>query len=404
MKKETILSLEAQKSFDFFWNEANSEVGSKGFGLIRDNTSEEGKDICSIASVGFGLSVIPIGVERGWITREEGFERAKGTLLTFLNNAEHVEGFYYHFLHMDTAKRHASCEASIIDTALFLNGAIVVAEYFGEEINSIFEELYKRVNWNFYRDEEKDWFYMSYKPEVGHQGQWDVYGEQLVQYLLGAASPTHPVPKSTYDVMQKLVGRYDQYEFIYSWYGSLFTHQFSHAWFDFRNVSDDKGTQWFENSRLATLANRQYCIDNPENFKAFHENSWGLTASDGPSGYSGLYGAPPTGRNGVFEHKNDGTVVPAAVAGSIPFAPEECMDAIKYFYEEVPELWGKYGFYDSYNLEGKELWCANRYIGIDKGITLLMIENYESGLIWDLYMKNKYVKKGAEILNWQSIK
>lgn len=402
MRNEPLLTLEARGCFDFFWNEANTDEASPGFGLIRDNTAST--EMASIASVGFGLSAIPIGVERGWISREEGYQRAKGTLHTMLNHAEQVEGFFYHFLYMDTAKRFNNCEASVIDTAILVNGAIVVAEYFGGEINDLFERIYRRVNWEFYRDKNKNVFYMSYLPERGHEGQWGMYGEQLMQYILGVGSPTHPIPVSCYETMEKLVGQYGEYSFIYTWFGSLFTHQFSHAWFDFRNWRDQEGTDWFKNSQIATLANRQYCIDNPEGFKAFHSRSWGLTASEGPSGYSGRYGSPPTGINGEFEHLNDGTVVPAAPAGSIPFAPEECIDALKYFYEEVPALWGKYGFYDSYNLEGREPWIADRYIGIDKGVTLLMIENYESDLIWDLYMKNKYIQQSAAQLGWTIIK
>ncbi len=396
-KLPVVIELEAKRSFEFFWNEANTNPDSPGYGLILDQSAN--KEVASIASVGFGLTAIIIGIERGWITREEGYERTKGTLKTFWNNVEHERGFFYHFLNMETGKKNESfydC-ASIIDTSILLNGAITSAEYFGGEIAELFEKIYDRVDWMMYYDHSVNQFYMGYKPETGGFHHWDMYAEQMMQYILGVASETHPVPVKIYEGFERRLGEYGGYEFYNSPGGSLFTHQYSHAWFDFNKYLDSDGIDWFENSVKASKANRQYCINEHGNFKTYHENSWGLTACSTPNGYGGP-GTPPYHPN--VTSKNDGTVAPSGAAGSIVFTPEESISAMEYYYGKHSKLWGEYGFVDAYNLDVTPEWYANHVIGIDKGITLLMIENYRSGLVWDLYMKNKVVQKGIKLLDW----
>lgn len=396
-KLPEVVEQEAKQSFEFFWKEANTNSDSPGYGLILDQSAN--KRVASIASVGFGLTAIIIGIERGWITREEGYERTKGTLETFWNNVEHEGGFFYHFLNMETGKKNEAfydC-ASIIDTSILLNGAITSAEYFGGEIADLFKKIYDRVNWTMYYDQSVNQYYMGYKPETGGFHHWDMYAEQMMQYILGVASETYPVPVQIYEGFERRLGEYGGHEFYNSPGGSLFTHQYSHAWFDFSKFLDSDGIDWFENSVKASKANRQYCIDKHENFKTYHENSWGLTACATPKGYGGP-GTPPYHPNVI--PNNDGTVAPAGAAGSIVFTPEESISAMEYYYENHPKLWGEYGFMDAYNLDVSPEWYADHVIGIDKGITLLMIENYRSGLIWDLYMKNNIVQKGIEMLGW----
>jgi hypothetical protein len=260
----------------------------------------------------------------------------------------------------------------------------------------MFEAIYKRVNWQKYYDADRNYFFMGYKPESGGFGQWDHYAEQMMQYILGVASPTYPVSRKIYAGFDRSLGKYGEYEFRNSPGGSLFTHQFSHAWFDFKDKVDADGINWYDNSVIATLAARQYCIDHPENFKTFGENSWGLTACEGPDGYRG-YGSAPFHPN-CDVNINDGTVAPCASIGSLPFAPKEVKAAVEHFYNEVPQLWSKYGFLDAYNLDRD--WTAPIVIGIDKGISLLMIENERSNLIYDLYMTNEYVKKAEQMLGF----
>ena len=395
-KGETILKKELKGDYNFFMKEANTNPKSKGYGLIRDK-SKLAPEVASIASVGYGLAALVIGVERKWISFSKAYNRANGTLHTFLNNMETTNGFFYHFINMETAKREWNCEVSIIDTGIFICGAILAGEYFKGEVKEKAEQLYKNINWNWYRDETINQFYMGYSPEEGFSGHWDMYAEQLMLYVLGVASPTFPIESSMYDDFKKPVTDYGEIKnMIYTYCGTLFTYQYSHAWIDFRNRKDSNGINWFENSIKATLANRKYCIENSKKYKTFGENSWGLTACVGPRGYSGEFGAMPA----MSKLKgNDGTISPSGAAGSIVFTPELSIRALEYYYNYFPKLWGKYGFKDAYNLEGKKAWYAEECIGIDKGTSMLMIENYLTGLIWEYFMKNEYIQKGLEKLN-----
>mgnify|MGYP005809944149 CR=1 FL=1 len=393
----SLLKKELKACYRFFIKEANLDSKSKGYGLIRDKDMYA-DDIASIASVGYGLAALVIGTNRKWISYPEAYKRASKTLDTFLNYTEGVNGFYYHFVNMHTGKREWNCEISIIDTAIFICGAILAGEFFKGEIKQKAEELYKRINWQWYRNKKNNYFYMGYKPETGFWGQWDMYAEQLMMYVLGVASPSYPINKNMYDDIKKPNSTYAGIEdIIYTYCGTLFTYQFSHAWIDFRDRKDDNGIDWFENSKKATLANRIYCIKNKDRFKTFNENSWGLTACVGPNGYSGGYGAIPALAD--VDKQNDGTVSPCGPIGSIVFTPELSIKALENFYNNYPKLWGKYGFIDGYNLENGE-WYSKEVIGIDKGISMMMIENYFTGLIWKYFMKNRYVIKGLELLGF----
>ncbi len=398
--KKLILK-ELKKSYNFFINETNTNKNSDGYGLTRDKTIFA-NHIASIASVGYGLAALIVGVEHKWIKFEKAYDRANRTLDTFIENIEGKNGFYYHFVNIETGKREWNCEISIIDTAIFICGALTVGEYFGKEIKEKAEILYKRVNWEWYRNKETNYFYMGYTPEKGFWGHWDMYAEQLMLYVLGVGSDTFPIDKSMYNDFTKKRANYKHIEdIIYTYCGTLFTYQFSHAWIDFRDIIDKDSINWFENSIKATKANRQYCIDNKDIFKTYGENSWGLTSCVGPKGYC-IFGSEPCHAN--LKVENDGTVTPCGAIGSIVFTPEESIKAIEYYYNTFPKLWGKYGFKDGYNLEDDKPWFSKEYIGIDKGIELLMIENYLSGTIWKYMMKNEYVKKGLEKLEFIQIK
>lgn len=392
---KSIMELEEKACFDFFWNEVSTD--DESFGLIRDNTVQRG--MASIASIGFGLAGIVAGVHRNWITKEEGEERAYRTLHTMNTKADTNHGFYYHFLEMETAKRFRQSELSIIDTALMVMGAMCAAEYFGGRVKDEFETMYGRIDWDWYRNKETNLFYMGYdepRTPSEHTGAWDVCAEQMIMYVLACGSPTHPLPADIYYDCPMQKADYAQYKDIYhSECGALFVYQFSHAFIDFRNKKDKRGIDWFENSRKATLANRQFCIDNADHFKTYHKDSWGMTACDTPNGYSGLPGAAPSNIDNL-KH-NDGTVAPCGAVGSIVFTPEESISAMEY-YAQNPKLWGEYGFMDAYNQDVTPEWYSDRVIGIDKGVSLLMIENYRSGLIWNLIMQNPYVQKGLEVM------
>ncbi len=230
---------------------------------------------------------------------------------------------------------------------------------------------------------------------TGFAGHWDFYAEQLMLYVLAAGSATHPVDDTPYYTFTRHVARFGEGEpFIHSWFGSLFTHQFSHAWIDFREYTDRKGVNWFDNSVAASQAQVDFATENDDEYETLGPDAWGLTASDGPEGYNGLYGAPPSGFDNRA-HTVDDTVPPAGAIGSIIFLPEAAERAMLTYYTIEP-LQGKYGFQDAYNLS--EGWYASDVIGIDKGITLLMLANHESDLVHRLVMQNEQILAGLERL------
>lgn len=412
LSDDALLDLESKGCFEFFLKEANTDPSSPGYGLIRDRALDDKNqnttspntstyNSCSVASVGFGLSAVVIGTERGWISRDAAYERELGTLNTLLNNADNVNGFFYHFLNIGTAKRLNGSEASIIDTAIAINGAITAGEYFGGEIKDKAQELYDRVDWTWYKDTKSNQFYMGYTPEKGFTGHWDFYAEQLMLYILGAGSSTHPINPDMFYSFTRHYSSYGNYpKFINSWFGSIFTYQYSYSWIDFRNKLDSKGVNWWANSIIASKSSRQFAIDESSKYKTFGENSWGLTASDGPNGYEGRYGSIPSGTSND-QNFVDGTLAPSGALGSIAFTPKESIAALRNYYENYPNLWGKYGLKDAYNVDKN--WYDSDVIGIDKGVTLLMIENYRSNLIWKCNMKNKNIQTGMQKVGLKNI-
>ena len=397
-KGNTILKKELKGAYNFFMKEANTDKKSKGYGLIRDK-SELSPEIASIASVGYGLAGLVIGTERKWITYNKAYERASKTLETFIENMKNTNGFFYHFINIKTAKREWNSEVSIIDTAIFICGALLVGEYFEKEVKQKAQILYERINWEWYLDKEVNQFHMGYSKEKGFWGHWDMYAEQLMMYILGVASPTHPIDTIVYDAMKKEKGEYlGVKDIIYTYYGTLFTYQYSHGWIDFRGLKDKNGIDWFYNSVKATIANKRYCIEKSKKFKTFNKNSWGLTACVGPKGYSGGFGAMPALAN--LDEANDGTISPCGAIGSVVFTPEDTLKAVENYYNNYPKLWCKYGFRDAYNLDMDKPWYSKECIGIDKGISMIMIENYFTGLIWKYFMKNDYVQKGLNLLGF----
>ncbi|MFN6991396.1 MAG: glucoamylase family protein [Fervidobacterium sp.] len=396
---QEILQKEYFGSFLYFWEQANTDEKSSGYGLVRDRFPGN-PTIASIASTGFGLSAIVIGVEEGWITKEEGYKRVVGTLKT-LSKLERFHGFFYHFLDINTGKRAWESEISTIDTALLMCGVLHAGKYFGREAWELAKQLYEQINWNKMLHPTKNVFYMAYLPEKGFQGYWDFYAEQLILYILAAGTPIekYRIDNLVYYSFKRNYGSYKTKPFIHSWFGSLFTYQYSHAWVDFRNLRDKLGVNWFENSVNASLANYYYCQDNKERYKAF-SIGWGVTACDTNKGYNGLLGTPPSGNNNTM-HQVDGTIATSGALGSIVFTPEQSLWALINYYK-FPQLIGKYGLKDSFNLNLD--WFASDYIGIDKGITLLMIANYKNELVWKTFMSIEYITEGLTNLEFEKIK
>ena len=373
------LEMISRDSFNFF-----IENTSASNGLVRDSSAPNSP--CSIASVGFALAAFCIGAENKWITRNEAYNRCLLTLETFRDRVPEEHGFFYHFLSMNSGKRIWGCELSSVDTALFIAGALFASEYFkGTEVDEIANELYARIDWPWMMNGQRI-LCMGWKPESGFLPYyWDSYCESMVIYALAIGSPTHPIINTSWDAFTRPRGRYGNYNFIYCGTGSLFVNQYSHCWIDFRNIKDSYANYW-DNSVKATMANRQYCIDNMQAHKGYGEDCWGLSACIGPDGYKGYGGGVPG------EPLNDGTVSPSAVAGSVPFAPKECIRALRYIYDNYgTRIYGSYGFYNGFNIDHD--WFATEALGIDQGITLLMIENYRSQAVWKYFMRLPAVKR-----------
>ena len=396
--EEAILDSLQRTAFDFFWNEANPANG-----LIKDRNTSWSPS--SIASTGFGLTAICIGVDHGWITREEGRERVLTTLQTFWNlpqgsatsGVAGYRGLYYHFLDMNTGLRVWDSELSTIDTALLFAGILDAKQYFSTadsldgEVRALADSITQRAEWDYMY---LGWgIKMGWTPESGFSGfgDWIGYNEAMILYIIGLGSPTHPVPGSTWSAWTSGYDWQTHYGYTYVSFPPLFGHQYSHCWIDFRNIQDTymliQGIDYFENSRRATLAAREYCIDNPGNHIGYGPTSWGLTAGDGPFGYSAR-GAPPA-------QNDDGTVTPTAAASSIVFAPEVVIPTLQYWYDNFKtDLWMEYGFRDGFNLN--YAWWGPDVIGIDQGPIIIMIENYLNGSVWDRFMENPDIQAGLD--------
>jgi len=387
MSDDEFLNMLEEKAFWFFWDEANPSNG-----LIQDRARNFTTDIynySSIASVGFGLTAICVAHSRGWINYDEAYSRILTTLKTFRDvPVVNEHGFFYHFLDMDTGARYGSCEVSSIDTTIFLAGALFAGQYFkGTEIETIADELYRAADWIWMSNGNK-FVNMSWKPESQFGlFYWDSFDEGILLDVLAIGSPTHTKNSNCWSDMARPVDTYDVYTLIYcSPNNPLFVHQYPHIWIDFRR-KEYASTDYFENSRKATLANRQFCIDHQGDYATYSPTCWGLTSGDDPDGGYTAYGAPPGGGGNV-----DGTVQPTASAGSIMFTPGESIETLKYMYDNYKStIWGKYGFCDGFNLDRAPDWRGDDVIGISQGATMLAIENHRTGMIWDVFMQIPYI-------------
>lgn len=383
--------------FEYFWEQANPVNG-----LIRDRSQSWSP--CSIAAQGFGISAICIGIDHGWVSREEGRARIRLGMQTLWNGAQGdaafgvngYRGLFYHFLDINSGNRTWSCELSTIDTALLMAGILDAREYFDTDdsedvaLRALADSLYQRVDWDFMRSGGGA-IKMGWKPETGFNtfGYWIGYNEAMILYVLALGSPTHAVPASAWGWWTTGYQWRTQYGQSYVSFPPLFGHQYSHCWIDFRYIWDDymrsRGITYFENSRRATLAQQAYCIANPGGWAGYGAECWGLTASDDPDGYV-AHGAPPP-------QNDNGTITPTAAASSLPFAPEIVIPTLHHLYDTYGgAIWGQYGFKDAFNLT--RFWFGSDVIGIDQGPIVIMIENYLDGGVWERFGRNPYILAG----------
>ena len=375
-------------SFRYFVEQADPRTG-----LVRDRARADGSPTegkASIAAAGFSLSALAVGTARGWVERPAAIRSAR-TLLRFLAvTAPRRHGFFYHFMEMDTGARAWRCELSTIDTGLFLAGAIVAREYFHDpEITELVDRLYREVDWHWFLNGGRT-FAMSWFDETGFSRfRWNRYSELMMLTLLGLGAPEQPIEPELWSAwFRGPLGTYGDYHYIQG--PQLFVHQFTQAYADFRGLRDAYA-DYFLNSTLATLAQRKFCVDLRPEFPHWSDRLWGLTASDSATGYKSWGGPPRT----MDFNALDGTVVPCAPAGSLPFAPNETLAALQYMRSAYGgRIWKRYGFVDAFNPE--TAWVNPDVIGIDQGITLLQAENVRTGLIWSLFMEAPEVQRALK--------
>ncbi len=409
------------RTFNYFW-----ELADENNFQIPDRYPK--RTFSSIAATGFGLTAYIAGVENGYVSRQEAAGRVLNTLKVLYSLPQGDEstgmagykGFFYHFLTYNNATRYKDVELSSIDTGLLMAGVLSVQSYFDGEnevesqIRQVADELYRRVEWDWMMADEGT-MSMGWRPEKGKIiHTYNGYSEAMILYILALGSPTHPVEP---EVWQNWTETYPWETFqnqTFVNYSPLFTHHYSHMYIDFKGIRDEymrnKGIDYFENSRRATIANRNHCLENPEKAVGYGEHCWGLTACDGP-GYKEVeidgknwtfHGYAARGASAVYT-RDDGTIAPTAVGGSVPFAPEICLPALKHMWETYnEELVGEYGFRDAFNLTweddktGEKGWFDDDYLGIDQGPILIQIENYKTGLVWEIMKKNPYIIQGLK--------
>lgn len=360
-----------------------------GTGLTRDSypvaSGAPESSPASVAASGFYLTALCIADSRGWLSRHEALHRARTTLQSYLEKVEGTNGFFYHFVDPATGKRVWNSEVSSIDTALLLAGALTARNYFSDpQLTEDVNRLYGRVNWHWMLN-GADLLSMGWKPESGFiQHRWNAYSEHTLLYLLAMGAPHKPLDSDTWYLWKRPVFTYGGRTYIQA--VPLFQHQYPHCWIDFRRLRDAKA-DYFLNSRLATLAHREYCLSLRDRFPAYSPILWGVTASLGPTGYMVWGGPPPT-----QEYPIDGTVVPCASAGSLPFAPRECLAVLEEIVNHYSEqAWTPLGFVDAFNPATG--WRAPMLLSIDQGAVLLMAENLRSGSVWEWFMQGPEMER-----------
>jgi len=370
------------KTFFYFWEQANPQTG-----LIKDRCNVRTPDTsaaASIASTGFGLTAICIAEKRGFISYQEARLRVITTLSFLWKKLPTHRGFFYHFANINTGERIWDSEVSSIDTAILLCGILTCRQHFRDrDIIQLAHAIYDRVDWTWL-SEDISLLPLGWTPEFGFLPyKWDYYSELMMIYLLGMGSSIHPLHPEAWLAWKRTTFEYDGLRYIGS-FAPLFVHQYSQAWFDFRHKRD-KYADYFQNSAIATEVHRRFCVELKRNFPDYGDDLWGITASDSDKGYV-VWGGPPA--MGPI----DGTVVPAAAGGSLPFLPDATMRVLKNIKSRYPQAWSRYGFIDAFN--PLKNWYDTDIVGIDAGITMLMAENMRTGFVWETFMKNPEAQQG----------
>jgi hypothetical protein len=413
LSDEELLDLVQEKTFQYSWEGAEFKSG-----MARERIHMDGvypgndRNVVTIGGSGFGLMALLVGIERGYISRDEGFERVK-KITGFLENADRFHGVWPHWLEGESGKVRPfgwdDDGGDLVETALLVQGLLTVRQYFqkgNEEEKQLaqrIDDLWKAVEWSWHLKENEEVLLWHWSPNLGFQKNHAIrgYDETMITYILAVSSPTFPIKESVYHQgwarNGEIIGRVDPFGIPLNlrhngaeqFGGPLFWAHYSYLGLDPRGLKDQYADYW-EHNVNHTLINRAWCIANPNGFKGYGEKSWGLTAS-----YSlDFYAAHKPG--------NDlGVISPTAAVSSIPYTPEYSIKAMRHWYETFGEkLLGPYGFYDAFS--ETENWFPQKYLAIDQGPMVVMIENYRTGLLWDLFMSSPEIKEGLQKLGFQS--
>lgn len=406
-----LLDLVQKQTFQYFWDGAEPTSGAGRERFHVDNVyPENDKSTVATGATGFGLMAILSGIDRGYVTKKEGLDRLN-KILDFLSNADRFHGAWSHWINGETGKVRPFGKkdngGDLVETSFVAQALICINEYYknGTEPEKTLakkaDELWKGIDFNWYRNGQNV-LYWHWSPAYKWEMNFPVkgYNECLIMYVMAASSPTHGVPAEVY---HEGWARNGQIKTNFNFYGHPFTldyqgqknsigplfwAHYSYLGLNPKGLKDRYADYW-ENNVNHTLAIHDYCVANPKKFKGYGENNWGLTASYSVKGYA------------AHNPQEDfGVISPTAAISSIPYTPKESMKVIRHLYEDLGDkVWGKYGFYDAFS--ETDNWYPKRYLGIDQGPIVVMIENYRSGLLWKLFMGNKDVQNGLKKLDFQ---
>ena len=373
-RADTILKYNEENATRYFWDCANPING-----LVRDHS--ESNSPSSISAVGFGMTSLIIGYENGWFTRSEVYDRIL-TTLNYFNNTTQKHGFYYHFINMYNGSSAYNSGFSSIDTTLFISGALFAGQFFNNTpIQRLADRLYERINWKWMTN-NTSLLNMCYYPDSGFSHYyWTDYSEALLMYILATGSPTHPLPVSDWEYWISTWRENGQGD-LRHWAASdesMFTYLYAQAYINFKNLNFNYVGNLWNNSKRAIeydISFAQSCTK----YETFDQGYWGISASNGPTGYE-AFGAYPGG--------TDGTVAPYAMIGAIPFVANQSKLAIINMWDIRNKTYSTYGFVDAFNLG--QNWFSQVYIGIDVGIEILMTQDYFNGMVWKYFMEIPYV-------------
>lgn len=410
---DSLLTLIQRQTFEYFWNGAEPNSGMAAERINMDGIyPENDKDVVTSGGSGFGMMAILVGIKRGFITKEQGLQRLE-KIVGFLEKADRFHGAWPHWMYGKTGRVKPFSQkddgGDLVETAFMIQGLLAVRQYYlngnseEKKLASRIDKLWKEVDWNWYRNGQNV-LYWHWSPDYGWQMNFPIHGynECLIVYILAASSPTHGVPAEVYHEGWAQNGKIKSpsehfgYELQLHHIGApnggpLFWAHYSYLGLDPHGLKDEYADYWKENTDQ-TLINYSWCVENRLHYKGYGPHSWGLTSSYSIKGYSG---------HAPSEERDLGVLAPTAAISSIPYTPEKSIAAIKHWYGDMKsKLWGEYGFYDAFSETAE--WYPQKYLAIDQGPQVVMIENYRSGFLWKLFMSSPEVQSGLKKLGFQS--